>query len=87
MLYCTSLALFLSSGAFILFLVTSSYGMLFNGLGMLLAGITNCGSDTMITGPIAAQIGDLEGRNLQSATIGLVNGMDGCVVLCMLLCK
>ena len=74
MLCCTSVALFLSSAAFLLFLFTSSQGMMYNGLGMLLAGITNCGSDTMITGPIAAQIGEQDGRNVQSATTGIVNG-------------
>jgi sugar phosphate permease len=71
---CTSLALFCSSGAYILFLVTSSYGMTMNAFAMLVVGVTNCGSDTMITGPIAAQIGEQDGKNLQSATVGFVNG-------------
>ena len=74
---CTSVALFCSSGAYILFLVTSSYGIMANAYAMLLAGMTNCGSDTMITAPIAARIGEQDGRNLQSATVGFVNGTTG----------
>jgi hypothetical protein len=97
---CTSLALFCSSGAYILFLVTSSYGMTMNAFAMLVVGVTNCGSDTMITGPIAAQIGEQDGKNLQSATVGFVNGTIGVlecqsvaflfvclfVCLCLVLC-
>ncbi|XP_065835203.1 uncharacterized protein [Oscarella lobularis] len=71
---CTTFSLLGSTVAFLLFLYTSTFGMTFNILFLFLAGFTNCGSDTMITGPIAAQLGKQDGRNMQGSVIGFING-------------
>ncbi|XP_033746111.1 putative glycerol-3-phosphate transporter 5 isoform X1 [Pecten maximus] len=56
------------------FVLTSSWGIWFNGLFLFLAGVFNCGPDSILGGAIPAQLGEMDGRNAAAATIGLVNG-------------
>ena len=71
-LYGCCLSVFLSSLALIFFQITSSWGIAFNVLFMLIAGVCNCGPDPLLTGSVPAKIGEKE--NAQAAVSGVVNG-------------
>ncbi|XP_077985117.1 uncharacterized protein LOC144439755 [Glandiceps talaboti] len=64
----------LSTVALLLFLLTSNYGMLFNILSMVLFGVFNCGPDPILTGTLPLELGQMNGRNIQAALSGFVNG-------------
>ena len=71
-LYGCCLSVFMSGLALIVFQVTSTWGIAFNIIFMLIAGVCNCGPDPLLTGSIPAKIG--EKVNAQAAVSGVVNG-------------
>jgi hypothetical protein len=52
--------------------MTSTWGIAFNVVFMLIAGVCNCGPDPLLTGSVPAKIGEKE--NAQAAVSGVVNG-------------
>ena len=72
-MYGSFVIILLSSMALILFEKTSTWGIGFNVIWMLLAGMCNCGPDPHLTGTIPSKIG--EKANAQAAVSGFVNGM------------
>jgi hypothetical protein len=52
--------------------MTSTWGIVFNVVFMLIAGVCNCGPDPLLTGSVPAKIGEKE--NAQAAVSGVVNG-------------
>ncbi|XP_069101723.1 sugar phosphate exchanger 3-like [Argopecten irradians] len=70
----TAASSLLSAISLLGFLLTSSWGIWFNGLFLFLAGVFNCGPDSILGGAVPAQLGEMDGRNAAAATIGLVNG-------------
>ncbi|XP_066283811.1 uncharacterized protein [Branchiostoma lanceolatum] len=70
----TSTVIMFSTLSLILFLLTSSWGIPFNVMCMLLTGMFNCGPDAILTGSLPAQLGDKDGRNAHAAISGFING-------------
>lgn len=71
-LYGTFIVMFSSAVSLILFQTTSTWGIPYNVVFMLIAGICNCGPDPLLTGSVPAKIG--EKVNAQAAVSGVVNG-------------
>ncbi|XP_053377158.1 uncharacterized protein LOC123529818 isoform X2 [Mercenaria mercenaria] len=73
-LFGTALSAALSGLSLLLFMMTGTWGVLFNTLFLFLAGAFNCGPDTILGGSVPAELGETDGRNAAAATVGLVNG-------------
>lgn len=73
-LFGSALSAALSGASLFLFMVTGSWGIVFNCVFLFLAGAFNCGPDTILGGSVPAELGEMEGRNAAAATVGLVNG-------------
>lgn len=73
-LFGTALSAALSGLSLLFFMLTGSWGILFNALFLFLAGAFNCGPDTILGGSVPAELGEMDGRNAAAATVGLVNG-------------
>nr|XP_006825125.1 PREDICTED: sugar phosphate exchanger 2-like [Saccoglossus kowalevskii] len=65
-------AIILSAIGFILFLLTSDYGWMFQVTCLLLCGMCNCGPDAILSGTLPLEIA--MGRNIQSSLSGFING-------------
>ncbi|XP_078597172.1 uncharacterized protein LOC144873566 isoform X3 [Branchiostoma floridae x Branchiostoma japonicum] len=70
----TSTVIMFSTLSLIMFLLTSSWGIPFNVMCMLLTGMFNCGPDAILTGSLPTQLGDKDGRNAHAAISGFING-------------
>lgn len=70
----TALSTALSGLSLLLFLLTGTWGIMFNSVFLFLAGAFNCGPDSILGGSVPAELGEMEGRNAAAATVGLVNG-------------
>ena len=62
----------LSAISLSLFLITSSWGLVYNLTFSLLTGMFNCGPTSILTGSIPARIG--QKVNAQATVSGVVNG-------------
>ncbi|KAL8612511.1 hypothetical protein ACOMHN_053765 [Nucella lapillus] len=71
----TGLSMFSSALSLILFIITGSWGMMFNIIFLFLAGAFIAGPDSILGGAIPAEIAQKDGRNAAGATIGFVNGL------------
>ena len=66
------IAIVLSSISLSLFLITSSWGLVYNLTLTLFTGMFNCGPTSILTGSIPARIG--QKVNAQATVSGVVNG-------------
>ncbi|XP_060562120.1 uncharacterized protein LOC132721762 isoform X2 [Ruditapes philippinarum] len=73
-LFGTAISAALSGIALFLFMVTGTWGIGFNTLFLFVAGAFNCGPDVILGGSVPAELGEMDGRNVAAATVGLVNG-------------
>lgn len=64
----------LSSLSLLLFAVTAHFGATINIACLVLAGATNCGPDSLLSGSIPARLGERNGLGAGGALTGLVNG-------------
>ncbi|BFZ08995.1 hypothetical protein BsWGS_12034 [Bradybaena similaris] len=64
----------ISTLALVLFIVTSSWGVVINSVFMFIAGAFNAGPDILLCGTVPAEIVEKQNKNAATATIGLVNG-------------
>ena len=62
----------LSAVSLMLFIITSTWGLMYNLTLTLLIGMFNCGPTSILTGSIPARIG--EKVNAQATVSGVVNG-------------
>ncbi|CAH1782477.1 unnamed protein product [Owenia fusiformis] len=69
-----SLSIFLSAISLIFYSVTSSWGMIFNTVFMLLAGAFNCGPDSILTGSHPNKLSAMVAGTGGAAIAGVVNG-------------
>ncbi|XP_072025555.1 glucose-6-phosphate exchanger SLC37A2-like [Amphiura filiformis] len=70
----TAMVILLSAFAFLFFHLTSSWGDYINVTWMLLAGVFNCGVDPILSGSLAAELGERNGYNAQGSVSGIING-------------
>lgn len=63
-----------SAISLLLFMLTSSWGLVFHAVFLAIAGALNCGPDVLLAGSVAADIGEREG-GAPSAVASVVNGM------------
>lgn len=70
----TGYSITLSAVSLLAFYLTSSWGIVFNTVFMFLAGVFNCGPDSILGGSIPNELGEMDGRNAAAAAVGLVNG-------------
>ncbi|XP_067015540.2 uncharacterized protein [Anabrus simplex] len=73
-LFHTWLAVVGSTLSFIIFLLTSTWGLAYNATLLLFAGACICGPDALLGGSVAVAIGEKDGRNAGAAVAGLING-------------
>ena len=45
------------------------------GMCLLIIGICNCGSDSILTGPVSTNLGEKDGRGLEAGVTALINGV------------
>ncbi|XP_046633761.1 glucose-6-phosphate exchanger SLC37A2-like [Daphnia pulicaria] len=64
----------LSSLSLLLFAVTAQFGAAINIICLVLAGATNAGPDSLLSGSIPARLGERNGLGAGAALTGLVNG-------------
>ncbi|XP_076053433.1 uncharacterized protein LOC143032475 [Oratosquilla oratoria] len=69
-----SVAVFCSAVCMVIFIMTSSWGLLVNSTLLFLAGAFNCGPDVMLVGSVPVQIGNRYGSSA-TAIVGVSNGM------------
>jgi len=60
--------------AFVLFMLTSEWGVGWNGVFMGVAGAGVCAPDALLGGSVAVSLGEADGRNAGAAVTGLING-------------
>ena len=49
--------------------------MLVSGICLFVIGICNCGSDSILTGPVSTQLGEKDGNDLEAGVTSLINGL------------
>ena len=49
--------------------------MLVSGICLFVIGICNCGSDSILTGPVSTQLGEKDGNELEAGVTSLINGL------------
>ncbi|KAH9492980.1 hypothetical protein Btru_022814 [Bulinus truncatus] len=69
-----ALFVLISTAALVMFIFTSSWGILVNSLCMFIAGAFNAGPDILLCGTVPAELVEKHNKNAATATIGLVNG-------------
>ncbi|XP_022097687.1 putative glycerol-3-phosphate transporter 2 [Acanthaster planci] len=70
----SGLAILASTLSLVCFLLTASWGAVFNVTLMLIAGAFNCGVDPILSGSVPSEIGEMDGRRIQASVSGFVNG-------------
>ncbi|KJE92737.1 hypothetical protein CAOG_03647 [Capsaspora owczarzaki ATCC 30864] len=66
------------SGVFLVFFIAvTPYSRFLGSICMGLVGVFSTGPDMMITGPIATELGEYQGRNVQASVAGFINGLGG----------
>ncbi|XP_064607504.1 uncharacterized protein LOC135471968 [Liolophura sinensis] len=70
----TLVSMLLSTLALVLFYLSSEWGIVFNSIFLILAGLFNAGPDVILGGSLPAELGELNGRKAAAAVVGLVNG-------------
>ena len=58
-----------------LFVLTASWGLVFNLSLLLVAGATNCGPDAMLAGSISMRLGEEAGQGKGATVASFINGM------------
>jgi len=58
-----------------LFIITATWGAVFNGFFLLAVGAAICGPDSILAGSVTMEIGERNGRNAGSGVTSLVNGV------------
>lgn len=81
-LFGIGLSVLFSTLSLMMFSYTCEWGWTFNVTFMCLAGIFNCGPDTLLGGAIPAELGEQDGKNAAASAVGLVNGF-GSVGTCL----
>jgi len=74
-LYGNFLAILFAGASVSLFIVTSSWGSLYNGVFLLVVGAAICGPDSILAGSVTMEIGERNGRKSGSGVTSLVNGV------------
>ena len=74
MLLGSGLAILASTLSLACFLLTASWGAVFNVALMAVAGAFNCGVDPILGGSVPSEIGEMDGRKIQASVSGFVNG-------------
>jgi len=74
-LYGTYITILTAGGAVSLFIMTATWGSLYNGLFLLIVGAAICGPDSILAGSVTMEIGERNGRKSGSGVTSLVNGV------------
>merc|ERR1719319_733473 len=74
-LYGTYITIMTAGGAVSLFIMTATWGSLYNGLFLLIVGAAICGPDSILAGSVTMEIGERNGRKSGSGVTSLVNGV------------
>ena len=51
------------------------HDLLNSGICLFVIGICNCGSDSILTGPVSTQLGEKDGKELEAGVTSLINGL------------
>ncbi|XP_005098766.1 putative glycerol-3-phosphate transporter 5 [Aplysia californica] len=64
----------ISTLGLVFFILTSSWGVLFNSVFLFIAGAFNAGPDILLCGTVPTELVEKHNKNAAVATVGLVNG-------------